>query len=66
MDFWDVLLAGGALMLIFEGIMPFVAPEAWKNTMRQAVALSSGQLRFVGMLAIAAGLVLLSFISAAN
>jgi len=66
MDFWDVLLAGGALMLIFEGIMPFVAPEAWKNTMRQVVDLSSGQLRFVGMLAIAAGLFLLSFISAAN
>ncbi|MCA3003674.1 MAG: DUF2065 domain-containing protein [Rhodocyclaceae bacterium] len=66
MDFWDVLLAGGALMLIFEGIMPFVAPEAWKKTMRQIVDLSSGQLRFVGMLAIAAGLFLLSFISAAN
>ncbi|MCA3018781.1 MAG: DUF2065 domain-containing protein [Rhodocyclaceae bacterium] len=66
MDFWDVLLAGGALMLIFEGIMPFVAPEAWKKTMRQVVDLSSGQLRFVGMLAIAAGLFLLSFISAAN
>lgn len=66
MDFWDVLLAGVALMLIFEGIMPFVAPEAWKKTMRQVVDLSSGQLRFVGMLAIAAGLFLLSFISAAN
>ena len=66
MGFWDVLLAGGALMLIFEGIMPFVAPDAWKNTMRQAIALSSGQLRFVGMLAIVAGLVLLSLVSIAN
>jgi uncharacterized protein YjeT (DUF2065 family) len=64
MGFWDVMLAGAALMLIFEGIMPFVAPDAWKNTMRQAIALSNGQLRFVGILAIAAGLVLLSFISA--
>lgn len=66
MGFWDVMLAGGALMLIFEGIMPFVAPDVWKNTMRQAIALSSGQLRFVGMLAIVAGLVLLSLVSFAN
>jgi uncharacterized protein YjeT (DUF2065 family) len=66
MGLWDVLLAGGALMLIFEGIMPFVAPDAWKNTMRQAISLTSGQIRFIGMLAIAAGLVLLSFLSATN
>ncbi|MFN5994008.1 MAG: DUF2065 domain-containing protein [Betaproteobacteria bacterium] len=59
MEFWEVLLAGGALMLIFEGIVPFVSPEAWKNTMRQALALSNGQLRFLGLLAILVGLFLL-------
>ncbi len=59
MNFWDVLLAGAALMLIFEGVMPFVAPEAWKNTMRLAMALTNGQLRFIGLLAIVAGLALL-------
>jgi uncharacterized protein YjeT (DUF2065 family) len=63
MDVWEVLLAGGALMLIFEGIMPFVAPEVWKNTMRQAMQLSNGQLRFLGLLAILAGLFLLSTLS---
>jgi uncharacterized protein YjeT (DUF2065 family) len=63
MDVWEVLLAGGALMLIFEGIMPFVAPEVWKNTMRQAMQLSNGQLRFLGLLAILAGLFLLSILS---
>jgi uncharacterized protein YjeT (DUF2065 family) len=60
MDVWEVLLAGGALMLIFEGIVPFVSPETWKNTMRQALALTNGQLRFLGLLAILAGLFLLS------
>jgi len=60
MNLWDVLLAGGALVLIFEGVMPFVAPEVWKKTMLQAIALSSGQLRFLGLLAILAGLFLLS------
>ena len=59
MEFWEVLLAGGALMLIFEGIVPFVSPNAWKNTMCQALALSNGQLRFLGLLAILVGLFLL-------
>jgi uncharacterized protein YjeT (DUF2065 family) len=63
MDVWGVLLAGGALMLIFEGVVPFVAPEVWKNTMRQALQLSNGQLRFLGLLAILAGLFLLSTLS---
>ena len=63
MNFWDVVLAGGALMLIFEGIMPFVAPDAWKRTMLQAVALTSGQLRFVGLAAIVAGLLLLALLN---
>jgi uncharacterized protein len=52
----DLLFAGLALMLIFEGVMPFVAPGAWRDTMRQAIALSDGQLRFLGLIAIVSGL----------
>jgi uncharacterized protein len=62
MSIWDVLLAGVALMLIFEGIMPFVSPATWKDTMRQAINLSDGQLRFLGLVAIAIGLALLFFL----
>ena len=59
MGFWDILLAGGALMLVFEGLMPFVAPAKWKETMRQAISMSDGQLRFIGLLSMLAGLGLL-------
>lgn len=62
MSIWDILLAGGALMLVFEGIMPFVSPVRWRQAMRQALALSDGQLRFVGLLAMIAGLLMLYFI----
>jgi uncharacterized protein YjeT (DUF2065 family) len=62
MNFWDVVLAGAALMLIFEGLMPFIAPAAWKNAMRQAVMLADGQLRFLGLVAILGGLLLLFFL----
>lgn len=62
MSIWDLLLAGGALMLVFEGIMPFVSPMRWRQAMRHAMALSDGQLRFVGLLAMMAGLLMLYFV----
>jgi uncharacterized protein len=59
MTFWDAMLIGGALMLIFEGIMPFLTPSKWKDTMRQAINLSDGQLRFLGLISMLIGLALL-------
>ncbi len=47
------------MMLIFEGILPFVAPRTWRETFRRAIELSDGQLRFVGLASIVIGLVLL-------
>ena len=54
----DLLLAWLALMLVFEGILPFMAPRAWRETFRRIIELSDGQLRFVGLASIAIGLVL--------
>jgi uncharacterized protein len=62
MTFWDVIIAASALMLVFEGIMPFVAPAKWKQTMRQAIDLSDGQLRFIGLIAMVIGLTVLFFV----
>lgn len=59
----DLLLAGLALMLIFEGILPFLAPRAWRETFRRIVELGDGQLRFVGLASIVIGLVLLFMVT---
>jgi len=53
-----MLLAFG-LVLVFEGLMPFVAPRAWRETFKRMIQLKDGQLRFVGLLSILAGLFLL-------
>ena len=45
-------------MLVFEGILPLVAPRAWRETFRRVIELSDGQLRFIGLASIALGLVL--------
>lgn len=55
---WLVALG---LMLVLEGLLPFLAPKAWRDTFRQLVALKDGQLRFVGLLSISSGLLLLLF-----
>ena len=55
----DTLLAGFALMLVFEGILPFMAPRTWRETFRRVIEMSDGQLRFFGLASIAIGLALL-------
>ena len=45
----EIALAAVALMLVFEGILPFVAPRLWRETMRRVGEMSDGQLRFIGL-----------------
>lgn len=53
-----IFLAMG-LMLIFEGLLPFIAPQAWRETFKRMIQLKDGQLRFVGLLSIIGGLLLI-------
>ncbi|MDO4637785.1 MAG: DUF2065 domain-containing protein [Lautropia sp.] len=52
------LLAVG-LVLILEGLMPFLTPGGWRRSVLQMAALRDGQLRFVGLMLLLVGLVLL-------
>lgn len=53
------LLLALALMLVFEGIMPFVWPEKWRKTFEQLLKFSDGQLRFIGLSSMMIGLLLI-------
>ena len=55
----DELWAAFALVLIIEGILPFVAPRFWRTTFTRLTQLSDGQLRFIGLVSIAVGLIAL-------
>ena len=57
--FWDLLLAACALVLVFEGLLPFFSPAAWRRLFEQATQLSDGQIRFLGLSSMLIGLVLL-------
>ncbi len=53
------LLMAFALMLVIEGLFPFLAPSAWRDTFRRLMQLTDGQIRFFGLSAMLAGLLLL-------
>jgi uncharacterized protein YjeT (DUF2065 family) len=55
------LLLALALMLILEGVLPFLAPNLWRDTFRKITQMSDGQIRFVGLSSMIVGLLLLLF-----
>ncbi|HXZ50709.1 MAG TPA: DUF2065 domain-containing protein [Burkholderiales bacterium] len=48
-----------ALMLVIEGVLPFLAPSVWRDTFRRITQLSDGQIRFVGLTSMLIGLLVL-------
>jgi uncharacterized protein YjeT (DUF2065 family) len=58
----DLLLAALALMLVFEGLLPFFSPRRWREVFERATKMSDGQIRFLGLTSLVIGLsVLLLF-----
>jgi uncharacterized protein len=56
---WDLLLPACALVLVIEGVLPFLSPAGWRRLFEQATRLSDGQIRFLGLSSMLVGLVLL-------
>lgn len=54
----EALLLGFALMLVFEGIMPFAAPAAWRATLQKLAGMPDRQLRAIGLGLMIAGTLL--------
>lgn len=50
------LWAALAIVMILEGALPFVSPRRWRDAFSRLVALSDGQIRFVGLIAILLGI----------
>jgi len=59
LDYW--LLAFG-LMLVVEGLTPFLFPALWRETLRRLSQLEDGQLRFVGLSLMLAGVLVIYWV----
>ena len=55
----STLLMAFGLMLVIEGLLPFVAPRVWRETFRRVTEMADGQLRFIGLTSIIIGLVMI-------
>jgi uncharacterized protein YjeT (DUF2065 family) len=56
----NTLLRAFALMLVIEGLLPFLAPRVWRETFRRVTEMSDGQIRFIGLSSMLVGVVLLT------
>ena len=55
----NTLMTAVALMLVIEGLLPFLFPTVWRDAFRRLTGMSDGQIRFVGLSSMLAGLLLL-------
>jgi uncharacterized protein YjeT (DUF2065 family) len=55
----DTFWAALGLVLVLEGLFPFVSPGGWRRTFLRLLQLQDGQLRFFGLCSILLGLALL-------
>ena len=55
----DALIGALALMLLLEGLLPLINPRGWRGVFARVLQMTDGQIRFIGLLAVVAGLLLL-------
>ncbi len=58
---WHALFQALALVLVIEGLMPFLAPAKWRQALLSIAGLTDQALRIVGLMLIVVGVVLLNF-----
>lgn len=57
---WHDLFNAIALVLIIEGLLPFISPESLKKVYQSVMQTPESSLRMIGLASIVAGLVLLT------
>ena len=62
-ELWQPLLIGISMMLIIEGIVPFLYPERWRKLVWQLAQISNRSLRITGLLSMLVGLCMLYMIN---
>ena len=62
MNWMETLGLAMGMLLVMEGLLPLLAPQQWRRLFTQLLALKDGQLRFCGLLCIAAGAITLALL----
>ncbi|MFW1678468.1 DUF2065 domain-containing protein [Pontibacter sp. JAM-7] len=62
-EFWHELAIAFCLMLILEGVIPFLYPQRWRNLVQQLARVDDRVLRVIGFASMLAGLILLYLVN---
>lgn len=63
LDMWQELLIALALLLIIEGIMPFLSPRGMKQLMQTMLQMDDQSIRISGFVSMILGLILLYIVN---
>jgi len=56
---WDDLLAALSLVMVIEGIVPFVSPHSLRNMLEKVTRIDDRTLRMTGLASMICGVILL-------
>jgi len=56
----DWVMGALALVLVLEGLLPFLSPTLWRQVFERALRMTDGQIRFLGLSSMLGGLLLLA------
>lgn len=60
---WHDILVAFCLVLVLEGILPFISPRSWRNAIYTAVQLDDRALRIMGLVSMLVGVGLLYLVN---
>ena len=55
----SLLVSAIALVLVIEGLLPFMNPGLWRRVFERAVRMTDGQIRMVGLTSLVIGVAVL-------
>ena len=55
---WSIFLSAVGLLLVFEGILPFLSPPLWRRMVQQMITQNDRTLRIIGLISMLVGLLL--------
>ncbi len=59
LEYWFVAFG---LVLVIEGMTPFLFPALWRSTLRRLSQLQDGQLRFIGLTMMLVGVLVIYWV----
>ena len=60
---WHDLLVALALLMVIEGILPFINPEGMRKTLILFAQMDNAKMRFIGLTSMLIGIVLLYIVN---